>query len=139
MNQMKFTSEVAQIRIGKIQQLLRAQDMSIAELGAEIHLTLRWMRAYVGHLHSGGYVHISAWRRQVRNSYQCFTPLYCWGNATDAKRPQSMTQAERLRAKRAALAADAIEHAAALARRRLKNIKPKRDWAARWIPTRAAV
>ena len=133
---MTFTSEVAGIRIMKIQHLLRGQMMTVEELGGEIHITQRWMRAYVVHLHKKGQIHIAGWRKQNINRYTTYLQLYAWGSGDDVARPAGETKIERQRRVRAELVADELAHAASLAKRRAKRVKPARDWAASWIPTR---
>ena len=136
MHKMTFQSDAARRRIDKIQQLLRATDMPITEVAEQIHLTLYWARAYMRHLHERQLVHIVSYRKQRRLEYDCHVALYCWGAGIDAEKPEPASPAEQQRDRRAKLAADKDAHEKSLALRRAKKIKPARDWAAAWIPTK---
>ena len=136
MHKMTFTSEAALRRIDKIQQLLRGQDLSMAEIAAEIHLTLYWTRAYINHLHAAGLLHIAKYDLRKQKHYDRHIALYCWGEATDAIKPPAMNYLEKAHKRRAIIAADLELQDKELAKRRAKRIVPARDWAASWIPTR---
>jgi hypothetical protein len=137
-HRMTFQTEPARRKITKIQQLLREQSLTLPEIADAIYLTVYWARAYINYLHDERQVHIAAWRVHKRATYSTVTPMYVWGAGEDAEKPALQTDTERRRAARAILAADPIEHAASLARRRAKAAKPTRDWAASWIPTKGA-
>lgn len=136
MDKMKFTSEAAQRRIDKIQQILRQSSLTINEISESIYLAPRWTRAYLNYLREEGYIHISSYRRQACNAYERYVALYRWGVSNDAKKPAILTQAEKKRKQYAALKADPEAHELALKKRRAARIKPQRDWAASWIPTK---
>ena len=133
---MTFTSEAAKRRIDKIQQLLRGQDLAIADLADQIHLTLYWARAYINYLHDTKQVHIASYQVRRHQHYDRQIALYCWGEATDAAKPAAMTYLEKAHKRRAMIAADPDMQDKEAAKRRAKYIKPARDWAASWIPTK---
>lgn len=132
---MKFTSKPSLARIERIQQVLRGRAMTYAEVAAEIHMADTSTLIYINHLRSIYCIYIEDWRRQ--NRY--YVPLFRWGDEPDAEKPPNMTSTERARVLQEKLKADPVEHEIALARRRAKKFKPQRDWAASWIPTKAAV
>ena len=136
MAKMKFTSEAAQRRIDKIQEILRQSSLTINEISEKIYLAPRWTREYMNYLHEEGYIYISSYRRQTRNTYERYAALYCWGISNDAKRPAALTQVERNRKQYAALRADPEAHELALKKRRVARIKPQRDWSAFWVPNK---
>ena len=135
--EMTFGSDAACRRIEKIQQILRARDLSLQEIADEINMTLRWARAYVVYLHQRKQLHIASWELRVVNDYFRFTPHYCWGNATDAIKPATLTFEQRKETRKTIKKVATLEDEIEIARRRALEFKPQRDWAASWIPTRA--
>jgi DNA-binding Lrp family transcriptional regulator len=137
MAKMKFTSEAAQRRIDKIQEMLRLSNLTINEISERIYLAPRWTREYINYLHEEGYIYISSYRRQTRNTYERYVALYCWGISSDAKRPAALTQVERNRKQYAVLIKNPEAHELVLKKRRAARIKPQRDWSAFWVPIKS--
>lgn len=134
MAKMKFTSEAAQRRIDKIQQILRQSNLTINEISENIYLVPRWTREYINYLHNEGYIYISSYKRQAHNIYERYVPLYCWGIFKDAKKPATLTQVEKNKKLFEKLKKNKDAHDLVLKKRRAARIKPKRDLAAFWIP-----
>ena len=118
----------------RIQEMLRREDMTLHEIAESIHMSLRWARAYVKHLHDAGCVHISGYRRVPSSCKTVNHALYCWGAATDAVKPAPLTPLERVQRSRQNLFQDADKHALALEKRRMSKWVPHCDWAAEWVP-----
>lgn len=135
-HKMTFQTEPARRRIEKIQHLLRGQDLSIAEISEEIHLTLYWARAYINHLHATKQVYIARYQVRKQQHYDRQIALYCWGEATDAIKPAAMNYLEKAHKRRAIIAADPDLQDKEAAKRRAKRTVPARDWTASWIPTK---
>jgi len=133
---MTFTSTTASKRIEKIQQLLCEKGMTVSELRTEIHLTPRWVRAYLKYLQEKKQVYITAWRRTTEDKKDYPIPVYRWGSARNARKPAPKPSVLRQQILRKKLVADPASHASHLAMRRAKRLKPYRDWASSWIPTR---
>lgn len=132
MSKMNYTSEAAQRRIDRIQSVLRGQELSSYEISELIHLTVQCTQGYIRRLHAEQLIYIASYRRNdMRGNH---LPLYRWGVAADAKKPKQMSDRER---REAAIEVDPMAHDVALAKRRARDFKPRRDWAAEWIPTRA--
>jgi len=138
-SRMTFTKEPALRRIERIQEMLRAKDMTLQEIADGIHLSLRWAREYIVHLRINRLIHIAGFRLHHMEHKTVSHALYCWGAATDAAKPLPLTSAERAQRQRDILMSDQDLHEAALRKRRAARIVPARDWAASWIPTKGAV
>lgn len=135
MGNMTFTTDLAMRRIERIQHLLRREDMTIHDISAGIHLSYRWAAAYVGHLHASGAIHITGYRKSMRaDGTFIHVALYAWGKASDATKPAPLTDSERHQRY--------LQHPELgefrKERKRAWGRKPRRDWAAFWIPTREA-
>lgn len=133
---MTFATQSAVLRIQRIQQMLRAQDMTVQEIADGIHLTLRWTREYIAHLHLNKMVHVAGYRLQSMQHKTVSHALYCWGQAKDAPKPAPLTSAQRAKRQRELLLDDLEARDKALAKRRAARWTPQRDWTASWIPTR---
>lgn len=136
-SRMTFATQSAVLRIERIQGMLRAQDMTLQEIADGIHLTLRWTREYIAHLHQNKMVHIAGYRLQSMQHKTVSHALYCWGEAKDAPKPPALTGAQRARRKRERLLDDMEARDKHLAKRRAARWTPTRDWTASWIPTKA--
>ena len=136
---MTFATEPAQLRIAKIQNVLRASDLSVHELADTIHISLRWAREYVRHLHAAGMIHVAEYRLQTQEQKLVSHALYSWGAAKDAPRPAPLSAAERLARRRAIMYQDKERHELEKAKRRHDRWVPHCDWAAAWIPKRNSI
>lgn len=139
MSEMKFNTGLAQMRIEKIQNLLRGTDCTVQEIADAIFLSKRWTYAYVNHLHENKKIHIAEYRKNVRsNKSWCFVPVYCWGEAKDAIKPKVLSHAEKSRRYRNDQENSAERKLVDANKKRAKRTKPTRDWTAAWIPTKEA-
>lgn len=139
MAELKFNTELSLRRIEQIQKFLRSVDATVQEIADNIHMTKRWTYEYVNHLHDNKKIHIASYRKTVRpNKSGSWIPVYCWGEAKDAKRPRAKTMAENSKKYRnnPDRREDLLEKNRR--KRRLKSIVPVRDWTAAWIPNKEA-
>ena len=139
MGAMKFTTDLALRRIERIQHLLRRQDSTVQEISDEIHLSKRWAYDYVKYLHENKLIHIADWRKEVRsNGAWSHIPIYCWGKAKDAKKPEALTSAEISRRYRNHPDRGLENQERDRKKKMAKRLVPTRDWTAAWIPTKEA-
>lgn len=137
MSEMKFNTDLSRRRIEQIQNLLRREDCSVQEIADGIFIAKRWAYSYVNHLHENKRIHIASYRKSVRpNKAWTFIPLYCWGEAKDAKRPAKMSQAEYKKRYRKNIETGDDIREREMMKKRAKRLVPVRDWTAAWIPTK---
>ena len=120
----------------RIQELLRRQDMTLQEISDSIHMSTRWAREYINHLHELKMIHIAEYRLRTLEVKTVSQPIYCWGNARDEPKPPPLTGAQKAARIRNIIKSDQELHEKTLAKRRAAKWTPQRDWTAAWIPTR---
>ena len=133
MTKTDFTSAACLTRINRIRDALLMREMTTDEIAAAVHINAAYAREYVKHLRQTFQIHVVAYREvKVRHAWN--HPVYAWGAGADAPPPRRLTDAERSRLRRK----DPEFRLREAAKQRAKRIKPHRDWAAAWIPTREA-
>lgn len=139
MGKMAYNTELSQRRIMKIQHLLRMGKMTVREIAESIFLSKRWTQGYINHLHSEKKLHICEYRNVLRcNGAGLFIAVYCWGDGKDAKKPAPMTKAEIKKKYRSDPAKIELIRERDRLKKKASRLKPKRDWAAAWIPIKEA-
>lgn len=134
MGKMAFNTPLSERRILQIQYLLRREDMTAHEVAHGIFIDKRWAQEYLNYLHGQKKIHISHYRKFVRsNGSPYHIPVYCWGEAADAKKPKPMTRAEIARRYRSNPEHREERRTRDTMIKRAKRIKPHGDWTASWI------
>jgi hypothetical protein len=135
MGTVTLTSPQAAMRLDRIREVLRSQQLTAAQLAAEIHISKRWVHPYIAHLHAAGEIHVCRWK--VHSGGGDLSAVFTGGPGRDAVRPPARDEATKAREYRARVNADPDRRDAYLAKKRAKAWQPKRDPLAAWIPVRA--
>jgi len=133
---MAFNTPVTLLRIERIKDLLSRRYMTLNEIAEATHISVRWARAYLNHLHKDKIIYIAAYRYKHLDVKTVSHALYKLGSKEDAYRPLPLSSAQRMARQRKIINEDADLREKLLAQRRAARIKPRRDWTAAWIPTR---
>ena len=91
---MTFQTEQAKLKIARIEELLRANPLSLQEVADGVHLGLQWARVYMRHLTDAGMAHICHYEDRKTTAYLITVPMYAWGPGKAAIRPK-LTQQQR--------------------------------------------
>jgi hypothetical protein len=116
-----LSEQLPQMRLSKIEQLLRGQALTAQEIADGVFLASVSTLVYIRQLKDAGRIYISGW---VRRGSACpqWVAQYRWGSLPDKPKPAAKTGKEKCADHRERVAADPDRYDIYLSRRRaLKN------------------
>lgn len=96
----QFTRSVSKMRMEMVKEALSDTALMTKDLAAAVFITPTQAREYINYLTKRKRIYIKAYKRDVRDHYKRYQPLYAWGKGEDAEKPKRLSEAERNRLRR---------------------------------------
>lgn len=127
MGEMSFNTPRSITRIQRMQVFMKDVPRTVQDIADHLHISRRWVNAYLAHLRTEKKVHIKKWAFIEGQKHELYQSWYVWGAGADAVKPPAMSSKEKTTKRRAKLKEDIEEYDRQLIKRRTKRIQPHRD------------
>lgn len=144
MSDMSFTTVVAQAKLAKIRELLKAKPMTAHELAEAVPMSKRWVQIYLNRLKDDERIYIHSWAHDIDQCERSYPrPIYkAVVPRADAKKPAPLTKAEKQARKHQKMMADPIKYGQHIAkereRRAVRKGRPMPAVRTSWVSVGAA-